>query len=193
MKKSKLTDKERKERRKIYDKRYNEKHPDRVRASAAAYRSTHKEIIKERIYKWRKEHPNAVKAIMEKYDQKNPGRYKIKTAIYRKNNPNCDADYYAKHPEKSKIRCHNYRARKKHNGGRLSSDIIHRLLVFQKNRCAICGKSLKKTGHHLDHIIPLARGGKNKDSNTQLTCPTCNRKKSARDPIAFAQSMGLLL
>jgi 5-methylcytosine-specific restriction endonuclease McrA len=52
---------------------------------------------------------------------------------------------------------------------------------------------LGRTGYHLDHIIPLARGGKNEDRNMQVTCPTCNRQKHSKDPIEFMQSRGYLL
>jgi 5-methylcytosine-specific restriction endonuclease McrA len=193
MRKPKQAEEERKAKKKVYAKTYNKKHPNRVRASAAAYRLAHKEEIKKRVYKWRREHPAAVKAIAENYEQKNPDRAKAKMAVYRKNNPNYDAESRAKSPEASKIRCHNYRAKKKFNGGKLSPSLTLRLLAFQKNRCAICRASLKKTGHHLDHIIPLARGGKNIDSNMQVTCPKCNQGKSTKDPIAFMQSRGLLL
>ena len=40
---------------------------------------------------------------------------------------------------------------------------------------------------------PLALGGSNDKANLQLLCPTCNAKKSAKHPIDFMQSRGLLL
>jgi len=45
----------------------------------------------------------------------------------------------------------------------------------------------------MDHIVPLAKGGKNIDSNIQLTCPKCNLEKNSKDPIEFMQSRGYLL
>lgn len=48
-------------------------------------------------------------------------------------------------------------------------------------------------GYHVDHIQPLALGGSNDKTNLQLLCPTCNTKKSAKHPIDFMQSRGLLL
>jgi 5-methylcytosine-specific restriction endonuclease McrA len=36
----------------------------------------------------------------------------------------------------------------------------------------------------------LARGGKHEIANLVVACPTCNRKKGARQPDEFAQSIG---
>jgi 5-methylcytosine-specific restriction endonuclease McrA len=33
---------------------------------------------------------------------------------------------------------------------------------------------------HLDHIVPLARGGEHSYANTQPAHPTCNRRKGAK-------------
>jgi hypothetical protein len=49
--------------------------------------------------------------------------------------------------------------------------------VWQRygGRCAECGAA-----HYLefDHVIPVAKGGSNSDSNVQLLCRGCNLKKS---------------
>ena len=85
------------------------------------------------------------------------------------------------------------RARKRANGGKLSSGIIDRLMILQRSKCACCHADLKCTNYHLDHMMPLARGGKNEDLNIQLLCPTCNMSKHASHPIDFMQSRGFLL
>ena len=72
-----------------------------------------------------------------------------------------------------------------------ATDIID-LLAAQKWKCAACRKSLKD-GYHVDHVVPLARGGGNGKSNLQMLCPKCNMTKSARDPVEFMQSLGFLL
>lgn len=45
--------------------------------------------------------------------------------------------------------------------------------------CSICGKLVTKRYLHVDHILPLARGGKNRWLNTVATCSTCNQNKSS--------------
>lgn len=95
-------------------------------------------------------------------------------------------------PEKVKSNNRNRRARKKGNGGKLSSNIVQTLMVLQKGKCACCNKSLKD-GYHLDHSVPLALGGMNDDSNVQLLTPKCNLSKGAKHPIDFMRAKGRLI
>lgn len=70
--------------------------------------------------------------------------------------------------------------------------VINYLLVSQRGRCAVC-KSDVIEKHHLDHIVPVAKGGNNERSNFQLLCPACNGSKSDKDPLIFMQQLGKLL
>lgn len=87
----------------------------------------------------------------------------------------------------------NHRARKMGDGDRLPSDILSKLFSLQRGKCSICKMSLGIEGSHLDHVVPFSRGGRNINSNVQLTCPTCNQKKGGKDPTQFMQEMGFLL
>ncbi len=75
---------------------------------------------------------------------------------------------------------------------RLPYGTLPKLREAQGNRCAICRTPIAKASH-LDHILPLARGGKHEPGNIQLLCPPCNLHKSDRDPIVHMQSLGRLL
>lgn len=59
-----------------------------------------------------------------------------------------------------------------------------------KGRCYWCNKSLKNTAFHADHYIPIALGGPNFIENIRISCPTCNHKKLAKDPLEFAKQIG---
>lgn len=83
------------------------------------------------------------------------------------------------------------RARLKVNFTPISSVEIDNLLSKQKHRCAICKRQLKK--FHVDHIMPLARGGAHEIRNLQILCPKCNGRKHARHPIDHMQKLGFLL
>lgn len=86
------------------------------------------------------------------------------------------------------------RARKRQAGGSHSQEEIQLLAQKQKHRCAepSCMRSIRKK-FHIDHVVPLALGGHNGILNIQLLCPTCNQRKSAKDPIVWAQENGRLL
>jgi 5-methylcytosine-specific restriction endonuclease McrA len=71
---------------------------------------------------------------------------------------------------------------------------VESLLRAQRGRCACCKKVAGfGSPYHLDHIVPVARGGTNERGNLQILCPSCNLQKSAKDPIDFMQSRGFLL
>lgn len=55
---------------------------------------------------------------------------------------------------------------------------LHELYHRDKGKCGICGKEVLPKDASLDHIIPIARGGKHQWSNIQLAHLKCNKKKS---------------
>lgn len=95
-------------------------------------------------------------------------------------------------PEKVIAKKINRRAMELNATGKFTADDIAQLLVLQKGKCAICHCSIKN-GYHVDHIVPLSKGGSNSKENLQLLCPTCNLSKGARDPVIFMQQRGFLL
>ncbi len=101
-------------------------------------------------------------------------------AIYRERHRQRIAERQKKYTGKRSLYRHARRARLAGNGGHLSRWIAGILWAQQHGLCAACEVSLYKTGHHLDHVIPLARGGKNEDDNVQLLCPKCNLKKGSK-------------
>lgn len=76
-------------------------------------------------------------------------------------------------------------------GGHTKKDVKN-LLKSQRFKCINC-RSCLRSGYHVDHMYPLSKGGSNDVTNIQILCPTCNLRKSARDPIEWAQDNGRLL
>jgi 5-methylcytosine-specific restriction enzyme A len=57
------------------------------------------------------------------------------------------------------------------------------VLERDRSQCQSCGKSDQQARLHIDHIIPLAKGGTNDLSNLHTLCQDCNLSKSDRlDP-----------
>lgn len=76
--------------------------------------------------------------------------------------------------------------------GRLPKGTVMAIGLSQRWKCVVCRKGIRGN-FHVDHITALANGGEHKPQNIQLLCPTCNVRKSAKDPIEFMQSRGYLL
>lgn len=61
--------------------------------------------------------------------------------------------------------------------GRLSNGTVFRKGESQGWICVYCKCDISNK-YHVDHIIPLSKGGKHNPDNIQLTCPSCNVRKS---------------
>lgn len=55
------------------------------------------------------------------------------------------------------------------------NDVLH---TIYNDTCFYCGKSCDQKGH-IDHIVPIAQGGKDKLYNFILACPNCNIIKNS--------------
>ncbi len=73
-------------------------------------------------------------------------------------------------------------ARFKAAPGRFTPSDIRALMVAQRGLCAICRCSILML-YHIDHKLPLSRGGSNWPYNLQLLCPPCNVRKSNNLPV----------
>lgn len=181
-------------------------------------RKKEREYYKQNIEKFREKNKQAAIKHAEKRKLKRLERYKENSEKYRQISKNYksshkdsvsgyNAKYYennsekekkrakvwqTKNPESVKIINKNRRARKRNAEGKYTLEDIKRITTQQNNKCAYCSIELGKI-RHIDHIIPLIKGGSNWPNNIQLLCPTCNMRKKAKDPIDFARSFGKLI
>jgi hypothetical protein len=64
----------------------------------------------------------------------------------------------------------------------LPLDLRWKVLKRDRYRCCACGKSpANDSGVELeiDHIVPVAEGGTNDESNLRVLCSECNREKGS--------------
>ena len=63
--------------------------------------------------------------------------------------------------------------------GKRWKQLFYMALDRQGPYCRHCKKL--NYGLQLDHVVPIARGGDHTDSNVQLLCVTCHKKKTASE------------
>jgi 5-methylcytosine-specific restriction endonuclease McrA len=147
----------------------------------AAWDAANPEKRKAYSVAWRAANPEKNKASNAAWYAANSDKEKARSAAYREANP-----------EKNAVKQRNRQALKRAAEGSHTAADVQRIYEAQKGKCVCCHKKLNGK-YHVDHIQPLARGGSNWPDNLQALCPTCNMRKSAKDPIKFAQENGRLL
>lgn len=183
----------------------SEEQKEKARQRARAWYSANRERSLEKNREWRA--ANAEQHRQNARDYYNANReacIETRKAYYANNKEKMaewHKQYEAENKEKRKTWRIANRERKKEiennrrlkMQGNLPKGIVQKLMQLQKGLCINCKSDLKEVGHHLDHIEPISKGGKNIESNVQLLCPPCNLKKRNKDPVAWAQENGRLL
>lgn len=61
----------------------------------------------------------------------------------------------------------------------MTTELKNRIKERDSYTCQICGKYMPDcVGLHIDHIIPVSKGGKSVESNLRVLCSVCNLRKS---------------
>lgn len=174
-------------------KEWSNNNKEKKKLTAAKYRAENKDKIKESQKKCINKNPEKSKIDQKrrylKYRERNADKLNQRSKNWKLNNiakvKQTARNYQIKNAEYFRISTQNRRAKIKNNGGKLSNNILDVLHKNQNGRCNYCECNLNKSGCHLDHIMPIALGGTNTDDNVQLLCPTCNLKKSAKNPLHY--------
>jgi 5-methylcytosine-specific restriction endonuclease McrA len=67
----------------------------------------------------------------------------------------------------------------------VSGDELQNLYVIAGKKCFYCGRLLKPSEVHFDHMNPLTGGGRNEISNLCIACQDCNLLKGPNSTDEF--------
>lgn len=90
--------------------------------------------------------------------------------------------YKKNHPEQQRRHEKLKRNRKYNADGFHTSQEISSLFRDQEGYCFHCGVDIILVGYHIDHWVPLSRGGSDYIANIRLLCPHCNQVKYNKLP-----------
>lgn len=125
-----------------------------------------RENNKERYYNhsksWRAAHPEQKKITDALWREKNKDKIKKSQSKYAKANP-----------EKIQEKYHRRRYKKITNGEYV---VLNKFIKkLYASCCVACGS---KSNIHMDHVIPISRGGRHSEGNLQPLCAKCNLSKN---------------
>lgn len=90
-------------------------------------------------------------------------------------------EWRRQNPDKLKLQWRVRQARERSAEGNHTPSDIRAMFESQEGRCAYCGIKLDAR-FHVDHIIPVSRGGSNDPENLCLACRDCNLSKKDKTP-----------
>ncbi len=118
-------------------------------------------------------------------------RERARYATNRERETSRSRAYDAAHPEIGRARFQRRRVRELAAQGAHTPQDIKDQYKRQKGCCYWCGVKVGRT-YHVDHIVPLARGGTNWPENIVIACPTCNLSKKDKLPHEWPEGGRLL-
>lgn len=162
---------------------YHEANQERIAARMRAYVAANRETIRESKRAWWSANRERVRARQRAYKAANREHLSAQER----------ARYAADPLTPEKVRAMNQRRRARIRRAEGAHGIADIRAQFdrQKGRCYWCGKKVGDT-YHVDHIVPLSRGGSNWPENLVIACSTCNRSKGNKLPHEWSKGGRLL-
>lgn len=124
-----------------------------------------------------------------KYYKKNRARVLERSRKYHERNRERGVEnakrWSAENPERRREISNNYKVRRRsvESEGMTTAEVA----AWKRGRektCHYCGVDCEES-YHVDHFIPLSRGGAHAVGNLVIACPPCNQRKSSKMPWEF--------
>jgi 5-methylcytosine-specific restriction endonuclease McrA len=157
-----------------YKRRWAAKNRDKVRAAAARYRERHPDRCKKWKAAWNSKNKQKVNAYNRAWQKRNPDKFRAANRLWRYRYPELAREH-------ERLRRMRKRARRMHAEGDASLRQLKALIFASIGKnCGYCGTILKRDSISLDHVVPLAKGGKNDMANINPVCRPCNLLKNTQ-------------
>lgn len=179
-------------------RKWHQEHPEKRREIARNYGARNREKIRQYGREYRRVNADKIKAKVRRVYKISPEKRREYRRNYQKKHAKELAarsrERYALAPKpfnernrrwkkknRDKVRDHDRRRRARlleAKGSHTAADVSTQF-ERQHRRCYYCDSKLKNK-YHVDHVIPLARGGSDAPDNLVIACAKCNQKKNAK-------------
>jgi 5-methylcytosine-specific restriction endonuclease McrA len=163
-----------------YQRAYRLAHKEERAAYQRTYTLAHKEKRAAYIQKWYKANKKSLANYKHAWHLENKTKRATYMRTFQQERKSEIAEYkkqwYKDNPTASSRTTAQRRAAKK--GARITES-VDRSVVFERDEgfCGICYTKVDSDDWHLDHVVPLSRGGDHSYDNCQVSHPTCNLRK----------------
>lgn len=155
-----------------YSRKSRLKHLEKRRAEDREFAKAHRADRIAYNRTWRAKNPDKQREISRRHDEKHKEKRRAKARAWRKTESG-----KLHHRASTEKRRALLRGSSEHH----TAEDIKRKLRNQKGRCWWCGKAVGDN-YHIDHIIPLSKGGDNSARNICIACQHCNNSKHNKLP-----------
>lgn len=172
-----------KERAQEQRRKYRAENAEKYKAQRKRYYNNNKEKCLQATREWRLLNKEQEMKAARSYIEANREHILKTKRFYRALNAEQIRQYQLewrrKNKDKVAARNSSRRALKAANG---RCEVILPSIVWSRDKgiCGICGESAVESDWHLDHIVPLSKGGPHIYENIQVSHPQCNLRKGTK-------------
>lgn len=152
----------------------------------------HNAMTKPKSTEWAKTHPVETKQARDRHTEKNHDVLLANARIKYRDNPEPNRVRCRKWRQNNRlkhaIKSQRRRARVSNAEGTYTHTDLLQMYEDQGGHCAYCGIGIFwdiPKDVHIEHIIPLSRGGSNWSDNICLTCASCNLSKGDKTVVEW--------
>lgn len=149
---------------------YQAANPDKVREWKRNYHKAHAEKICEAGRLWRKQNPEKIRA----HKLANAEKIREQRRSHYAKNTEWRRAWLEANAHRTRVYANKRRALKASaDCGCITPESESRVIAAYGNSCVYCGAPHE----HLDHVVPLSKGGPHCVSNLRTSCASCNLSK----------------
>lgn len=147
---------------------------EKRRAESRAYYYANKPKMAEKYRSWAKKNPDRRRQIDAEFRKAHRLEQAERAKQYRSQNPEARSKWSKNNPDRQAAIYARRSFRRR--GGRVYQVTLCEIAKMYQMPCTYCGAPAE----HIDHIIPLARGGEHRIGNLTPACASCNLSKGAK-------------